>query len=105
MRHSLMYPMADSSTLAFDFGREYSSCDRILFRNPNYTNINWVGLWVTIISLSVLCIASFIVKWLDTTTRAALGLCLGACISNHREGRYTSKNYERLCCSMCQVEE
>ena len=58
--------------LAFkkDFGKEYLSCHRILFRNANYTNINWIGLWVITGLLVILCIASYRVKWLDKMTRA-----------------------------------
>lgn len=53
---------------------ENSTCDRILFRNANHTNINWVELWLITSLLVLICIASFAIKWLDNITRA---ICKG----------------------------
>jgi hypothetical protein len=37
---------------------KYSLCGRILFRDGNYTNINWIGLWLTILTLGFICLLS-----------------------------------------------
>jgi hypothetical protein len=36
----------------------FSLCGRILFRDGNYTNINWIGLWLTISTLGFICLLS-----------------------------------------------
>lgn len=50
--------------------QDYSFCDRILFYDGNHTNISWVGFWIATLLLTLLCLASFAVRWLDTTTRS-----------------------------------
>lgn len=40
-----------------------SLCGRILFRDGDYTNINWIGLWVTITALLSISVASLAVTW------------------------------------------
>jgi hypothetical protein len=57
------YPKKDQST---------SSRHRILFRNSNYTNINWIGLWVITTLFTLLSVASYATRWLDKTTRMML---------------------------------
>lgn len=48
--------------------QSFSFCDRLLFRNGDYTNISWVGLWITIVILVLLCVASFTIeRWIKTT--------------------------------------
>jgi hypothetical protein len=53
-----------------DLDVEYSTCSRILFRNANHTNINWLEFWTITGLLVLICVASYAVKWLDNTTRA-----------------------------------
>jgi hypothetical protein len=64
MRRSFEHHTSNHSGSNGPPGAEHSSCDRILFRNSDYTNINWVGLWLTIALLSLLCISSYGVKYL-----------------------------------------
>lgn len=45
-----------------DYGNERRLCNHILYRNPNYTNINWIGLWIANTVLILICLTSFIVK-------------------------------------------
>lgn len=52
-------------------GDQTMFCDRVLFLDGNYTNISWVGFWITIVLCTLVCIASFAVRWLDATTRNA----------------------------------
>lgn len=53
-------------------GQEYSSCDRILFRNADYTNINWFGFWCTNCLFILLCIASYMIERLHKVTKVTL---------------------------------
>jgi hypothetical protein len=52
---------------SMDFRRKFSLCGRILFRDGDYTNINWLGLWVTTASLSVICFVSCMLEWIHNT--------------------------------------
>ncbi|PMD29349.1 hypothetical protein L207DRAFT_538952 [Hyaloscypha variabilis F] len=36
-----------------------SLCDRILLINGDYTNINWIGIWIPIVFLLLLCLISY----------------------------------------------
>jgi hypothetical protein len=36
--------------------REWKLCGRVLFHNGGFTNINWIGLWVTAASLTLICL-------------------------------------------------
>lgn len=49
-------------------------CGRIIFRDTNYTNVNWIAFWITIVSLTLVCLASYTIGWIDKTTRKACGL-------------------------------
>jgi hypothetical protein len=68
-------PEALNTGLKDDNG-EPSLCDRILFRNPDYTNINWVCFWITTIALILICIASYLIERIDKITRKARNLLL-----------------------------
>jgi len=48
------------------------ACRRILFRNLNYTSINWAGFWLTTFLLVLICITSYAVKWFNNTARDIL---------------------------------
>jgi hypothetical protein len=37
----------------------------ILFRDPDYTNINWTGFWITNVLLTMICIASYTIRWIE----------------------------------------
>jgi hypothetical protein len=39
-----------------EYIREWKLCGRILFHNEDFTNINWIGLWITILSLILICL-------------------------------------------------
>jgi len=54
---------------AIDFMRQHSLCDRILFRDANYTNINWIGFWITDFVFAIICIASFTIEGIDKNMR------------------------------------
>lgn len=47
-----------------------SSCTCIHFRNANFANINWMGLWIKLTWLIVLCVASCVMKTLDEIAKA-----------------------------------
>jgi hypothetical protein len=38
--------------------REYSLCDLILLLDGDYINIDWIGMWITLAVLIIICIAS-----------------------------------------------
>lgn len=42
----------------------------ILFRDPDFTNINWVGFWITIVLLTLICITSYTIEWIEKRVRA-----------------------------------
>lgn len=48
---------------------EYSICDRILFRDSDYTNINLVGISTTVCLFSLVCIASYAIESLKDAAR------------------------------------
>jgi len=56
---------------------EYSTCQRILFRNANYIVINWLEFWLIISLLVLICIASYTIKSLDKITRRLI-----RCVTN-----------------------
>ncbi|PMD32158.1 hypothetical protein L207DRAFT_610168 [Hyaloscypha variabilis F] len=41
--------------------REWKLCGRILFHSPDFTNINWLGLWTTIIASTVIVLVGALV--------------------------------------------
>jgi len=43
--------------------------DGILFQDPDFTNINWIGFWVTNFLLVLICIASYTIKGIDMGIR------------------------------------
>jgi hypothetical protein len=42
--------------------REWKLCGRILFHSPDFTNINWLGLWTTIIAATVIVLVGGLVN-------------------------------------------
>ena len=44
------------SRFSLEYGQKWKLCSRILFHNNNFTNINWIGFWVTTASLTFLCL-------------------------------------------------
>jgi hypothetical protein len=44
------------SSFSDKYIREWSLCGRILFRDGDYININWIGFWATVGSLTLLCL-------------------------------------------------
>jgi len=44
------------SSFSSEYIREWISCGRILFYNGDFTNINWIGFWITIASLTLICL-------------------------------------------------
>jgi hypothetical protein len=53
-----LYALMDRKSLPPWFSGHHSLCDRILFRDADYTNINWIGLWAVISSLALICLIS-----------------------------------------------
>jgi hypothetical protein len=57
----------------YDRGYDYSVnslCSKILFIDSDFTNINWVGMWITIGALLLLCIISYgisLLEWIKTS--------------------------------------
>jgi hypothetical protein len=47
-----------------DLGK-YSLCDRILFIDADFTNINWIGMWITVVVLLVFCAISYGISLLE----------------------------------------
>lgn len=41
--------------------REYTLYDLVLLLDADYTNINWIGLWATVASLVLICLASLFI--------------------------------------------
>jgi len=39
-----------------EYIREWKLCGRILFHSKDFTNINWIGLWITTVSLILICL-------------------------------------------------
>ncbi|OAP55568.1 hypothetical protein AYL99_10541 [Fonsecaea erecta] len=68
VRHGARFHLSDYSAMFKDPGvldefiDKYSLCGRILFRDGNYTNINWVGFWVTFAVLGFICLLSFCIQ-------------------------------------------
>jgi len=60
-----------------NFYEKHSLCNRILFRDADYTNINWIGLWITTASLIFFCLASYFIELIDKNTRKAWNLFVG----------------------------
>lgn len=49
-----LYTLLDlDSGFSPEYIREWKLCGRILFHNQDFTNINWVGFWITIASLTL----------------------------------------------------
>jgi hypothetical protein len=48
-----------------NYNSEHSLCNRILFRDAGYTNINLVGFWTTVGLFTLICLVSYGVKSLD----------------------------------------
>lgn len=51
-----------------DLGK-YSLCDRILFIDADFTNINWIGMWITLVVMLVLCVISYGTSLLEWASR------------------------------------
>ncbi|KAH6884911.1 hypothetical protein B0T10DRAFT_550785 [Thelonectria olida] len=43
--------------------KEYGLCGRVLFRDPNHINIDWIGLWISVASLGLVWIFSWCVDY------------------------------------------
>ena len=52
--------LVDRRSLPKSFSGSSSLCDRILFRDGDYTNINWIGFWAVMSALIVICLVSFL---------------------------------------------
>jgi hypothetical protein len=59
-RYGARFPL-DEESENFDenFRRKYSLCGRILFRHGSYTNLSWIGVWITIGTLVLICLGSY----------------------------------------------
>jgi hypothetical protein len=59
-RYGARFPL-DKETENFDedFRRKYSLCGRILFRHGSYTNLSWIGVWITISISFLICLSSY----------------------------------------------
>lgn len=67
-RYGARFPLdEESEKFDMEFRRKYSLCGRILFCHGSYTNINWIGLWVTTGALVLICLISYFVKTIDRT--------------------------------------
>ena len=51
-----------------DLGK-YSLCDRILFIDADFTNINWIRMWIIVVVLLVLCVISYGISLLEWASR------------------------------------
>jgi hypothetical protein len=50
--------------------KEISLCARILFRDGDHTNINWIGFWATTGSTILICLVSYMVESIHKTAMA-----------------------------------
>jgi hypothetical protein len=57
----------------FDSG-VYSLCDKILFINGDFTNINWIGMWITVGVLLLVCMISYGISLLEWFSRNKVSL-------------------------------
>jgi hypothetical protein len=44
------------------FIQQWATCGRILFRNGDYTNINWIGFCATTATLLLICVISYLIE-------------------------------------------
>ncbi|KIN07072.1 hypothetical protein OIDMADRAFT_139742 [Oidiodendron maius Zn] len=58
VQDGLLFPLVNLEPHGFssEYMRDWKSCGRILLRNGNFTNINWIGLWVTVVSFTLICL-------------------------------------------------
>jgi hypothetical protein len=70
IQNGVQVPLTDNYAQFFGPGvRENSFCTRILFRDGNHTNINWLGFWATTASLIFICLSSWMVGWIHMAAR------------------------------------
>lgn len=50
--------------------RDWSSCSRILFHDPASLNINWIGLWATMVPLVLVGLVGYRVEFFHDALRA-----------------------------------
>jgi hypothetical protein len=55
----------ESDYYGLNYSSQYSLCDRILFRDANYTNINLVGFGTTVGLFTLICLGSYGQKALE----------------------------------------
>ena len=81
--------LVDRRNLPKNFSASPSLCDRILFRDGDYTNINWIGYWTVISALTIICLSSFLRAPLYTQQRwsGAWKTVLCSITSKFRRGR------------------
>ena len=52
----MCHPKGFDSSFSDQYIREWALCGRILFRDSDHTNINWIALWTTIVSCTIICL-------------------------------------------------
>jgi hypothetical protein len=56
-----------------DWGKD-SLCDRILFYDGDFTNINWIGMWITVGVLLLVCIISYGISLMEWASEKKFSL-------------------------------
>jgi hypothetical protein len=69
VRMAVLFPLKTLDPPLAWLAKEYSLCDRILFRDSDFTNINWTGLCAIISSLVFICLVSYFMKHIHTVCR------------------------------------
>jgi hypothetical protein len=82
----------------FDLGK-YSLCDKILFIDADFTNINWIGMWITVGVLLLLWIISYGVSLLEWASRNNISLMNREVWEQFRinTSKWLQKNLDRIC--------
>jgi hypothetical protein len=52
--------------------RDWSLCGRVLLRDGDHTNINWIGFWVTTAALTLICLVGNRIEQVFTTLKDGL---------------------------------
>ncbi|KAH0827694.1 hypothetical protein AYO21_08865 [Fonsecaea monophora] len=60
----------DNPKVLEGFLKRWSLCGRILFRDGNYTNINWIGFWAAMTLFGFICLLSFFIEQAHMTGAA-----------------------------------
>lgn len=68
VRMGAKYHLVDFSKYNFEpefekaFIQQWATCGRVLFRDGDYTNINWIGFYTTTAALLLICFISYLIE-------------------------------------------